>query len=190
MRKSKIVLFLLMCSLLAGCDTTIVVVPPSLNTASSTVISTSNKNSSSVCSSLYHYGDKVAAPALVETNYYTEKDDVALYLTTFHKLPENFIKKSVYDTEGNKYGSSTRIGGDVFSNRFGDNQYSISRFNSMTECDIASSTSKRGTRRLVYNIEYRVFYTDDHYESFQEYLGYKNWGPTFDKGKFIEICRN
>ena len=174
------ILFLSLFSSLTSCDTnkTIVVVPPSISIKTSVP-----------CSSSYHYGDKGTIPTLSKTAYYTSKDDVALYLKTFNDLPDNYIRKDQYNNGGkNTYGSSTRVGGDYFSNKY-DGGYIISVARSMTECDISSSNKSRGTQRLVYSNDFRIFYTSDHYETFQEYLGYKNWGPKFNKGQFVAVCR-
>ncbi len=147
-----------------------------------------SNNSSTACVAGYKYGDKGTVPNLSEDKYYTTKDEVAYYINKFHKLPDNFVTKEEYQTNGSAYGSSTRIGGDYFSNKFGNNEYMISVAGSMTECDIASSAKNRGKERLVFSRDFRIFYTADHYESFQEYLGYKNWGPKFIKGQFRQIC--
>lgn len=176
------ILFLSLFSSLTSCDSnkTIVVIPPSISIKQSTP-----------CSSLYQYGDKENAPVLLKSKYYTTKDDVALYLKTYNDLPDNYIRKDQYNSSGgpSTYGSSTRVGGDYFSNKYGNGEYMISVAQSMTECDISNSAKNRGVKRLVYSRDFRIFYTEDHYESFQEYLGYKNWGPKFEKGKFIAICK-
>lgn len=184
MKNKHIILSILFLSLfpsLISCDNnkTIVVVPPSISIKTSVP-----------CSSLYHYGDSGTVPTLSKNNYYTYKDDVALYLKTYNDLPDNYIRKDQYNNGGkNTYGSSTRVGGDYFSNKYGNGEYMISVARSMTECDIAKSNTNRGVERLVYSSDFRIFYTSDHYETFQEYLGYKNWGPKFNKGQFIAICK-
>ncbi len=184
MKNKHIILSILFLSLspsLISCDNnkTIVVVPPSISIKTSVP-----------CSSLYHYGDSGTVPSLSQTKYYTSKDEVALYLKTYNDLPDNYIRKDQYNNGGkNTYGSSTRVGGDYFSNKYGNGEYMINVARSMTECDIAKSNTNRGVERLVYSSEFRIFYTNDHYETFQEYLGYKNWGPKFNKGQFVAVCK-
>lgn len=187
-------IFVFVASTLFSCKDNIVIELPSLDHISNSV---SSKPSTwiSPCSSTHKYEDKVTPPTINETSYYVTKDDVALYINTFHKLPQNFITKNEFAEKGNnEYGSNTRIGGDYFSNKYGNNQYSIYRFSYLIECDILNhsitSTNNRGEKRILFtDSTYQIFYTDDHYDSFQEYLGYKSWGPKFNKGQFIAICK-
>ena len=147
--------------------------------------------SNQTCSSSYSYGDKGTAKTLNENSYYYSRDDVTLYLVTFHKLPSNYVKKN---GDTSKAGSSTRIGGDYFSNGSDTSPTGLClpAYSNMSECDVDSSGtsgSKRGAHRLVYTTTFKVFYTYDHYDHWQEYLGYNNWGPTFASGYYIEICK-
>lgn len=106
-------------------------------------------------------------PYLDPNGSYTSKDDVALYIHLYGRLPNNFITKSqaksMYGkTNGlNKYGKC--IGGDRFYNNEGllPNGYTY------YECDIDTLySSKRGAKRLVFTYSGRIYYTSDHYESF------------------------
>ncbi len=107
--------------------------------------------------------------ALSEDGTYTEKDDVALYLWTYKHLPENFLTKDEAGDKGWEGGNlhnilpGCRIGGD----RFG-NYEKLLPAGEWRECDIVSDASKeRGACRLVYAADCsRIYYTDDHYESF------------------------
>src|SRR5690625_3420897 len=62
-----------------------------------------------------------------EDNSYTSKDEVALYIHTFNKLPNNYISKSEANelgwkaSEGNLWEVTDKksIGGDRFGNREG-----------------------------------------------------------------------
>ena len=57
-----------------------------------------------------------------EDGWYTDKDDVALYLWTYHRLPDNFMTKSQAKNLGwesgsvEKYAPGCAIGGDRFGN--------------------------------------------------------------------------
>ncbi len=111
---------------------------------------------------------------LDEDASYTSLEDLVLYLRTYDKLPNNFIKKS----EARKLGWDNRagnlwevakgksIGGDRFGNYEGllpqkeDRQY--------FECDVNYKGGYRGSERLVYSNDGLIFYTNDHYESFKE----------------------
>ncbi|MBQ1907027.1 MAG: ribonuclease, partial [Firmicutes bacterium] len=65
---------------------------------------------------------QAAAPKLDEGGSYTSKEDVALYLWTYGKLPGNFITKSAAQKKGweggslEKYAPGKSIGGDRFGN--------------------------------------------------------------------------
>ena len=106
-------------------------------------------------------------PYLDPNGSYTSKDDVALYIHLYGKLPNNFITKnqakSMYgSTSGlNKYGKC--IGGD----RFYNNEGLLPSGYTYYECDIDTLySSKRGAKRLVFTYSGRIYYTSDHYESF------------------------
>jgi len=106
-----------------------------------------------------------------EHGYYYSRDDVALYIHTYNKLPPNFITKDEAEELGWEGGSVERflegaaIGGSRFSNREG----LLPKKNGRTyyECDIDTDGGKpRGAKRIVYSNDGLIYYTDDHYESF------------------------
>ncbi len=116
-----------------------------------------------------------------EYGTYTDKESVALYLVTYNRLPMNYVTKS----EASKYDNSYSIGGDYFGNYEG---CLSSKFNgSYRECDIDATKNRRGAKRLVYEIStFQIYYTEDHYGNFQEYLGYKKWSSKF--GQSTGVC--
>ncbi len=100
---------------------------------------------------------------------YSEYQDVALYLHTYGELPDNFITKSEARELGWDGGSVERyapgmcIGGDTFGNREG-----ILPQGSYHECDVGTlGEDSRGAERIVWDDEGNIYYTDDHYESFE-----------------------
>lgn len=106
-------------------------------------------------------------PYLDPNGSYTTKNDVALYIHLYGRLPKNFITKNQADdmygkTSGlNKYGKC--IGGDRFYNKEGLLPSGYTYY----ECDIDTLySSKRGAKRLVFTYSGRIYYTDDHYKSF------------------------
>ena len=113
--------------------------------------------------------------ALSEDGSYTSKEDVSLYLHTFKKLPKNFMTKEEARKLGwnggglDDYAYGYCIGGDHFSNYEGtlpQGEYH--------ECDIDTlHQTKRGAKRLVYSDDGRIYYTEDHYDSFT--LLYDGW---------------
>ena len=111
------------------------------------------------------------APALDPDGSYTTKEDVALYIHLYGKLPSNFITKSEARKLGWKSGGLERyapgkcIGGDTFGNREGLLPKAAGR--TYKECDIDTlGKSSRGAKRIVFSNDGLIYYTDDHYESF------------------------
>ncbi|MCR4609604.1 MAG: ribonuclease [Eubacterium sp.] len=103
-----------------------------------------------------------------EDGVYTSKDDVALYLYIYGKLPQNFITKKQAQKLGwsggslEDYAPGKCIGGD----RFGNYEHILPDGN-YYECDIDTLGKKsRGAKRIVYSKDGRIYYTEDHYESF------------------------
>lgn len=105
---------------------------------------------------------------------YTSKDDVALYIHLYGELPLNFMTKKQANALGWEGGSlepvapGMCIGGDWFGNYEGllpeDREY--------TECDIDTlGKSGRGAKRIVFSDDGLIYYTEDHYESFELLYG-------------------
>lgn len=102
---------------------------------------------------------------------YSSKEDVALYIHLYGRLPNNFITKSEARKLGWKSGSVEKyapgkcIGGDHFGNYEGLLPNAPGR--SYTECDIDTLGAKsRGAKRIVFSNDGLVYYTADHYASF------------------------
>lgn len=112
---------------------------------------------------------------VVEGEYYTDKEHVAAYLKKFECLPDNYITKE----EARKLGwnNSRRglwdvapgmsIGGDRFGNYEGILPEARNR--KYYECDI-DFEGEANAKRIVYSNDGLIFYTEDHYETFEEVL--------------------
>ena len=120
--------------------------------------------------------------AVQESGKYTTRDSVAAYLCKFDKLPSNYVGKN----EGqNLYESKTgktfekwnfnpwttigvMIGGDKFNNYASNasNYHATLPEGSYHEADVEYSAKNRGTKRLVYQSDCIIYYTADHYETF------------------------
>ena len=117
---------------------------------------------------------------LTENGSYSSKEDVALYIHTYGKLPSNYISKSqAYDIGweprlGNLWGvaKGKSIGGDRFSNRERTLPYKQGR--QYYECDIDYDGGHRGAKRIVYSNDGLVYYTEDHYATFTLLYGQEN----------------
>lgn len=109
-----------------------------------------------------------------ENGSYTSKEDVALYIHTYGHLPSNFITKSEARELGwdggsvEDYAPGCSIGGD----RFGNYEGILPEGKKYTECDIDTlGRSSRGSRRIVFSNDGCIYYTDDHYETFELLYG-------------------
>lgn len=113
---------------------------------------------------------------LDEDGTYDTKEDVALYIYQYGKLPQNFMTKSEAKNQGWRGGALSNtlpgkcIGGDIFQNREGLLPKKAGR--QYYECDIGTlSTTSRGALRIVFSNDGLVYYTSDHYESFELLYG-------------------
>ena len=114
--------------------------------------------------------------ALDEDGSYTTKEDVALYLHLYGRLPDNFITKKEAGELGwsggglEDYAPGKCIGGDRFGNYEGLLPEKEGR--SYKECDIDTlGADSRGPKRIVFSNDGLIYYTEDHYESFELLYG-------------------
>ncbi len=113
-------------------------------------------------------------PVIDENGSYSSKDDVALYIHTYGHLPHNFITKNEARELGweggsvEDYAPGYSIGGD----RFGNYEGVLPEGKKYTECDIDTlGRSSRGAKRIVFSNDGCIYYTDDHYETFELLYG-------------------
>jgi len=113
---------------------------------------------------------------LPEDGSYTTKDDVALYLHLYGHLPDNFITKKEAEALGwtggslEPYAPGKCIGGSRFGNYEGLLPDADGR--RWTECDVDTLGAKsRGAKRIVFSNDGLVYYTEDHYQSFELLYG-------------------
>ena len=108
-----------------------------------------------------------------EDGEYTTKEEVALYIHTYNHLPSNFITKDEatelgwISSKGNlgKVAPGKSIGGDKFGNREGLLPKKKGR--TYYECDINFDGTFRNGERIVFSDDGLIYYTGDHYESFE-----------------------
>ena len=116
-------------------------------------------------------------PAIDEDGTYTSKEEVAAYLNEYGHLPSNFITKKQakklgwVSSEGNlgKVAPGKSIGGDYFGNYEGNLPEAKGR--DYYECDIESPGGYRGAKRIVFSNDGLIYYTEDHYETFELLYG-------------------
>ena len=114
-----------------------------------------------------------------EDGSYTGKDEVALYLHIYGHLPGNFITKKEAQSLGwqggslEPYAPGKSIGGSHFGNYEGSLPEKEGR--SYTECDINTrGAESRGAERIVFSNDGLIYYTADHYETFELLYGEEN----------------
>ena len=110
--------------------------------------------------------------SLAEDGSYTTREDLALYIHTYGHLPDNFVTKEEARSAGWEGGSlddvlpGMCIGGDRFGNREGLLPEATGR--SWTECDVNTLHAKsRGAERIVFSNDGLIYYTGNHYDSFE-----------------------
>lgn len=115
--------------------------------------------------------------SISEDGTYTTKEEVSEYINLYGHLPSNFITKKEaknlgwVSSEGNlnEVAPGMSIGGDYFGNYEGllpeaeDRDY--------YECDIDFDGTYRNEKRIVFSNDGLVYYTEDHYESFELLYG-------------------
>ena len=102
--------------------------------------------------------------------------DVALYIYTYGELPKNFITKKEAQKLGweggslEPYAPGCCIGGSYFGNYEG--QLPEKKGREYTECDIDTLGKKsRGAKRIVFSNDGLIYYTGDHYKTFELLYG-------------------
>ena len=109
-----------------------------------------------------------------EDGFYTSKEEVALYLHLSGRLPGNYITTTEAEAagwvakEGNLWevAPGMSIGGSRFGNYEG--QLPEEKGRTWQECDINFDGSYRGGERIVYSNDGLIYYTGDHYKSFEQ----------------------
>lgn len=112
-------------------------------------------------------------PTVEKDGWYTSKEEVALYIHTYKRLPGNFISKTKarergwVASEGNldEVCPGMSIGGSRYYDD--DGQLPYKRGRQWTECDINYHGGFRGAERIVFSNDGLIFYTGDHYETFE-----------------------
>ena len=159
---------------LAGCgeDTSKVAVFPSQDAQQQDTL----PDDDSAVSNLPDDGDDSGAEAIDEDGSFTSKEEVALYIHTYGRLPGNFITKKEAQALGwsggslEPYAPGKCIGGSRFGNYEGLLPEKDGR--TYTECDIDTlGAESRGAKRIVFSNDGLIYYTGDHYESFELLYG-------------------
>ena len=110
---------------------------------------------------------------------YDSKEEVAMYIQLYKKLPSNYITKSKAQSLGwsggslEEYAPGKCIGGGKFGNYEGKLPKKSGR--TYTECDIDTlGKDSRGPKRIVFSNDGLIYYTEDHYKTFTLLYGDEN----------------
>lgn len=117
---------------------------------------------------------EILQTAVVEDGQYNTPEEVAEYLHFYGHLPDNYLTKQEArdlgweSSKGNLHevAPGMSIGGDSFGNREGLLPKANGR--KYFECDVNYEGGHRNAERLVYSNDGLIFYTKDHYESFEQ----------------------
>ena len=121
--------------------------------------------------------DDTEATAVAEDGIYSTKEEVSEYIYLYGHLPSNYITKKEakklgwVSSEGNlrEVAPGMSIGGDYFGNYEGLLPEADHR--DYYECDIDFDGTYRNSKRIVYSNDGLIYYTEDHYESFELLYG-------------------
>lgn len=111
---------------------------------------------------------------VIEGEWYQDKEHVAEYLRQFKMLPENYITKKDAQALGwvSSWGNlwevapGMSIGGDRFGNY--EELLPVKKGRQYFECDIDFEGEYRNAKRIIFSNDGLIFYTEDHYETFEE----------------------
>ena len=114
---------------------------------------------------------------IAEDGTYTSKEDVAAYLVIYEHLPSNYITKKEakklgwVSSEGNLWevAPGMSIGGDYFGNY--EELLPEAEDRDYYECDIDFDGTYRNAKRIVFSNDGLIYYTEDHYETFELLYG-------------------
>lgn len=109
-----------------------------------------------------------------EDGWYDGMEEVAVYLATYDALPDNYLTKKEAQalgwssSQGNLWevAKGMSIGGDRFGNYEG--LLPDAKGRRWTECDIDFDGGYRGAKRIIFSNDGLIYYTQDHYASFEQ----------------------
>ena len=141
----------------------------------------SSASSSSGAGTVSQTGPEEEGLAVTEDGEYTDKDHVALYIHEFGHLPSNYVTKNKATDAGwdSKAGNLNTIlpGKSIGGSRFGNYAGLLPEKDGRKyyECDIdfnpdgqTSEPAYRNEKRIIYSNDGLIFYTEDHYKTFEQ----------------------
>ncbi len=120
------------------------------------------------------FGGQADVLTVEESGSYTSKEEVALYIHLFGHLPDNYITKREAEALGwdSRAGNLWEVapGMSIGGSRFGNYEGALpdKEGRKYYECDIDYEGGYRGAKRIIYSDDGLIFYTEDHYKTFEE----------------------
>ena len=117
---------------------------------------------------------ETSALALDKDGSYTSKEDVALYIHIYGTLPGNFITKKEAENAGwvSREGNLWDVapGKSIRGSPFGNYEEILPDKDGRKwfKCDINYEGGFRNAERLVYSNDGLIYYTADHYKTFEQ----------------------
>ena len=117
------------------------------------------------------------APSVSEDGRYSSKEEVALYIHLYGRLPGNYLTKREAEALGWSGGSVERYAGEgaaIGGSRFGNYEGLLpeAKGRTYTECDIDTlGAGSRGAKRIVFSNDGLIYYTGDNNQSFELLYG-------------------
>ena len=116
--------------------------------------------------------EELSESSILYDSYYYSKDDVAEYLHLYGELPKNYITKNEAmnrgwdSSKGNLWDVADGfcIGGD----RFGNYEGLLPKSGKYKEADVNYNGGFRGADRLIFDENGSIWYTGDHYNTFEK----------------------
>ena len=133
---------------------------------------------------------------VVQNGQYSRMEEVAVYLATYGELPANYLTKREAQKLGwdNSLGNLWNVapGCSIGGDRYGNYEGIVPDANGRRwmECDIDYSGGYRGGKRIVFSSDGLIYYTADHYRSFDEvkvvfFAAEATPAPTVEKGPLL-----
>ncbi|MCD8154042.1 MAG: hypothetical protein LUF78_05040 [Clostridiales bacterium] len=110
---------------------------------------------------------------LDENGSYTSKDEVAAYIYTFGHLPDNYITEAEARALGwngtdnlDEVAEGMSIGGDTYDNA--NRMLPVEDGLTYWQCDVNYEGGERGTERIFYASDGRIYYSADEGDTFEQ----------------------
>lgn len=115
--------------------------------------------------------NKIENTSISENAETDQKDEVALYIHEYDHLPSNYMTKKEARKHGWEAGALSKLlpGKSIGGDKYGNYEETLPVEDTYYECDIdTQGKTSRGKKRIVYSEDGDIWYTDDHYETFEQ----------------------